>query len=302
MVAPTASATPAARYNNVVNPNIQPSFPLPNPGNGVLNSPLQGALTADQTQNISYSVPMSWTLPQFLPQLPVYPIARVPVTGNDVVGVAHALGAPGALDMVQQTTGAIVARVQVDGAPYTLTVYAGYGAPWFKLQADAPLPGTISSVRLRDQAAAWLQAHNLLHPDMRLLSIADGVVQYGQTVSGTTVLGSTALSFSFDSRGALRDLTDEYIVPHAPFSAPAASSNNAASDAIGGQQGFYNGPPASTVTGPAAVSALTLAYVGVQGTKNDYLQPVYVLSGAVPTSSSSPQPFAIYISALSTGN
>jgi len=294
---PTATATPA---HNQLFPSNQLSLPVPGVTNAILGSPLRDALGFDQTQNVSYTVPVSWTLPQFASSLPVYPIARTPVTTTDALAIARQLGARNSLGVIPGADGQLETRVQLDGAPYTLTVYAGYGTPWFKLRALSPAPGILSSVRLSTQAGAWLQEHNVQRPDMRLLSAGDGAVTYGQTMDGAALLGPSVLSLSFDSRGALRELIDEYIVPHAPIPWPSQSSNNAAYDAITGQ-GLYTGPTTATVTGPALVSSVSIAYVGVSGVKSDYLEPVYVLGGAIPTTAGpSPQPFDLYISALNS--
>lgn len=275
-------------------------MPLPYTSNAILGSPLQNALTPDQTQNISYTVAASWTLPQLGAPLPaVYPITRVPVTTTDVVEVARELGARVPRQLTPQADGSIVTELQLNGSPYSLTVSAGYGAPWFTLDALAPQPGSLSSVRLSNQADAWLRDHNLLRPDMRLLSAASGVVTYGQIIGGdTALLGPSALSLSFDGRGALREVTDNYIVLGTSMTAPLQSSNNAVSDALVNGLGLYTGPLTSTVTGVAEVNTLTIAYVGVRGAKNDYLEPVYVLGGAVPTAAG-PEPFNLYVSALS---
>ena len=290
--------------HNVIGPASRPSFLLPSADNTALDSPLQGALTTDNIQGISFTAPQTWTPPQLTsPYLPVYPIARVPVTTTDVLTVTRELGARDARDITLQGDGGIAAHVQVDGAPYTLTVYAGYGTPRFTLHALASEPGMLSSVRLTAQVSAWLQYHgNLLHPDMRALPPGNGVITYSQTVSDTAILGPVALSVSFDGRGALRDLSYDYIVPRAPILAPAQSSIIAANTAILTYDGqaLYSGPPPSTATGPAVVSGLTLAYVGVRDVKDDYLEPVYVLNGDVNVgaATASPQPFDLYISAL----
>jgi len=293
---------PTAAYHNVIGPASRPSFLLPSADNTALDSPLQGALTTDAIQGISFTAPQTWTPPQLTsPYLPVYPIARVSVTTTDVMTVTRELGARDARAITMQEDGGIAAQVQVDGASYTLTVYAGYGTPRFTLHAGASEPGTLSSVRLAAQASAWLQYHGtLLHPDMRALPPGDGVMTYSQTVSGTAILGPVALSLSFDGRGALRDLSYNYVVPRAPILAPAQSSIIAASTAILTYDGqaLYSGPPPTTATGPALVSGLTLAYVGVRDVKDDYLEPVYVLNGAVNVGAAGPQPFDLYISAL----
>lgn len=282
-------------------PSSRLSFPVPYAGNAILGSPLRNALTPDLTAGaISYTVPASWTLPQFMPSLPVYPIARMPVTDTDVLDIVRQLGARDPRDIAPQPDGQITALIQLDNAPYTLTVYPGYGAPWFRLQAVASEPGTLSSVRLNAQAAGWLQEHNLQRADMRLLSITDGAVTYGQSVGGATLLGPSVLSLSFDSRGALRELTDEYIVPRQPVQSPAQSSNAAASGVVVRGEGLYTGPLTSTVTGPALIDSLTISYVGVSGgVKSDYIEPVYVLGGTVPTTSG-PQPFSLYTTALAS--
>ncbi len=293
---------PTAAAHNVLVPASRQSFLLPSADNTALNSPLQDGLTTDAIQGISFTAPQSWTPPLLTSYyLPVYPIARVPVTTTDVMTVTRELGVGDARDITMQADGGIAAHIQVDGAPYTLTVYAGYGTPRFTLHALASEPGTLSSVRLTAQASAWLQYHGaLLHPDMRALPPSSGAITYSQTVSDTAILGPVALSLSFDGRGALRDLSYDYIVPNAPILAPAQSSIIAASTAILTYDGqaLYSGPPPTTATGPAVVSGLTLAYVGVRDVKDDYLEPVYVLNGDVNVGAAGPQPFDLYISAL----
>src|SRR5205823_10518922 len=75
---PTVTATPSptatARPNVVQIPLGKVDVPVPNPDNGLLSSPLEGALT--DAQPVSYSIPLSWTLPSVPPTLPVYPLTR----------------------------------------------------------------------------------------------------------------------------------------------------------------------------------------------------------------------------------
>jgi len=113
------------------------------------------------------------------------------------------------------------------------------------------------------------------------------------------ILGPTVLHLFFDARGRLRDLSSRYVAVQAPVPWPAQSSDQAVSDAMENGQGFFQGPAAASITGTATFAGVTLAYVGVHDSAgaDDYLEPVYVATGNVLTTSGA-QPFTLYASAL----
>ncbi len=297
------------------NPNIaQVSAPVPNPFNGMLDSPL-GSSVANQ-QPVSYTFAASLTIaaapyslglaqnPPMTPTLAVYPLTRTAVTTGDLPAVAEQLGVQDLLsEPAEDGNGNVMATVQFDGMPYTLTVSGGYGATWFSLQTAAPGTDSLLTSRLVKQAPLWLQAHGLWRPDLRPVGVEGGDAIYGQTTGGLAVLGSAGVRVGFDSRGVLRDLRWEYVVPGNPRFQSAQQPTPALQQVIDNQQ-LYQGPDPSIIRGPAVYSTLTLAYVGVQGFKNSngsiehaYLEPVYILGGTVPTEIGE-QPLSLYLLAL----
>jgi len=310
---PTATATP--RYI-VENPNIaRVSAPAPNPFNGVLDSPLDRSVANQQPVSYTFAAsltiaaaPYSLGLAQnspVTPTLAVYPLTRTAVTTRDVTAVTEQLGVQDLLsEPAEDGNGNVVATIQFDGMPYTLTVSGGYGATWFSLQAAETRTDSLLTGRLVTQAPLWLRAHGLWRPDLHPAGVQGGDAIYGQTAGGLTVLRSASVRVGFDSRGVLRDLRWDYVVPGAPTFQPALQPNAALQQVPGDQQFFYQGPDPSIIRGQAVYSTLTLAYVGVQGFKNGdgstehaYLEPVYILGGMVPTVSGD-QPLSLYLLAL----
>lgn len=256
--------------------------------------------TAQET--FGYTVSVSWqpSVPTRM-DFPVYPVKMAPVTGSDAVTIAHRLGAPTLLAAPEQgADGSVVATVQLDGILYTLTVSPGYGTPSFTLHAADAGVGTLTDTAVTSQASVWLQAHHLQYPGLYLRAAHDGVVDYGEVVSGgVPVLGPTVLHLFFDARGRLRDLSSRYVAVQTPVPWPAQSSDQAVSDAMENGQGFFQGPASASITGTATFAGVTLAYVGVHDSAgaDDYLEPVYAATGNVLTTSGA-QPFTLYASAL----
>lgn len=277
-------------------PLAKPQLPVPNPANGVLSSPLNGTLTI--TQPITFSVPTSWNLPQVPPVLPVYPLTPTVATVTDAYTVAQQIKMGGVLITPQvRSDGSVVTTVQVGSVPYTLTVSGGYGEIWFTLQSIYPLAGELSAVRLPAIAAAWLRAHNLMRPDLGAPAASAAGVSYGQMIGAAPLLGPGAVQLDFDGAGTLRSLRYEHVTAPLATMWPAGSPAIAAAAWVDQGRGFYSGPTTSVITGTAAISGMSLAYVGVHGVTSDYLEPVYVLAGAVPTLSGA-QPFTVYTTAL----
>lgn len=275
------------------------SLPWPNPDNGVLSSPLNGALTSAQQPN-TYHVPQDWVLPAVPATLSVYPITHTEVTTADAQTIARQLGVQTMLkDPEAQADGSMVATVLLDNQIYVLTVTPGYDTPWFTLQAMEPAPGDLLLSQVQGQATAWLASHHLARSDLRALTISGGGVDFGQSAGGVPLLGHVAVHLDFDGHGTLRDLSDAYVPATGAIAWPSEPPGLAASDAVAsGYQGLYQGPDGTQATGPAAVTDFSLSYVGVHGgTRRDYLEPVYMLTGTVPTATGA-QPFSLYIPAL----
>jgi len=287
---------------------------VPNPFNGVLDSPL-GNSVANQ-QPVSYTFAASLTIaaapyslglaqnPPMTPTLAVYPLTRTAVTTGDLPVVAKQLGVQDLLsEPAEDGNGNVVATIQFDGMPYTLTVSGGYGSTWFSLETAEPGTDSLLTSRLVKQAPLWLQAHGLWRSDLHPVGVQGGDAIYGQTTGGLAILGSAGVRVGFDSRGVLRDLRWDYVVPGDPKFQSAQQPIPALQQVIDNQQ-LYQGPDPSIIRGPAVYSTLTLAYVGVQGFKNSngsiehaYLEPVYILGGTVPTQIGA-QPLSLYLLAL----
>lgn len=280
---------------------------MPNPNNAVLFSPLSGALAADQP--VSYSLPPTTTLQ--LPQAPaslnaisptllVYPITPTEATITDAVGIMTHIGVQSTLMAPQgRADGTVVASVQLDNRPYTLTVYAGFGAPWFTLHAFTAGVGAPSAPRLAGWSDAWLRAHGLARPDLGVLVAYGTSAYYEQNVAGLPLLRPWAAVVSFDGSGVMRDLRYEYVVPGTRVQAPAQAPSAALAGAIEQGLGLYRGPAPSTLSGPPTITGLSIGYAGVHGAgTRDYLEPVYVLNGTVATTSGI-QGFSLYARALS---
>jgi len=296
----------------VENPNIaQVSAPVPNPINGIFDSPL-GSSVANQ-QPVSYTfaasltiaaVPYSLVQSPMTPTLAVYPLTRTAVTTADVPAVAEQLGVQDLLsEPAEDGNGNVVATIQFDGMPYTLTVSGGYGATWFSMQTTEPRTDSLLTSRLVKQAPLWLQAHGLWRPDLHPVGVQGGDAIYGQTAGGLAVLGSAGVRVGFDSRGVLRDLRWDYVVPGAPVFQSAQQPKPALQQIIDNQQ-LYQGPDPSIIRGQAVYSTQTLAYVGVQGFRSGdgsiehaYLEPVYIVDGTVPTAIGD-QSLSLYLLAL----
>lgn len=239
--------------------------------------------------------------------LPVYALAHSPVSranrARAVQAIAHQLGGDSVvMASAQANPGTANATVRIDGKGYALTLYDGYGAPWYDLRALRPGAGTLSATRTAERATSWLQDHHAGHSGLRVLSVRDGSIDYGQEAAGAPLLGPVALHLSFDGSGALRELHDAYIPTSESESAPALSVNdvNSLDGAITQGQGLYQGPQPRSVTGPAAIQTATLVYVGVRGLHADFLEPVYAVGGIAPTTDG-PRPFTIYAIALQYG-
>lgn len=302
---PTVTATPSPAATSTPNavriPLARPQAPVPNPDNAVLFSPLSGALAAGQP--VSYSLPQTTTLvlpPQaasltaISPTVSIYPITPTQVTATDAHAIMTQIGVQSVLmSPQQQSDGSIVASVQLDDVPYTLTVYSGFGAPWFSLQSYDTGVGAPSAPRLAGWAAAWLRDHNLAQPDLQLIVAYDNSAYYGQNVAGLPLLRPQAAAISFDGSGVMRSLRYEYVVPGKAIQVAAQQPQAAVTAAIAAGQGLYRGPAPNTFTGIPTITSLSMGYAGVRGPGRDYLEPVYVLNGTVATATGS-QGFNLY--------
>lgn len=301
----TATATPSPAATSTPNavriPLVRTQAPVPNPDNAVLFSPLSGALAAGQP--VSYSLPQTTTLvlpPQaasltaISPTVSIYPITPTQVTATAAYTIMSQIGVQSVLmSPQQQSDGSIVASVQLDEVPYTLTVYSGFGAPWFSLQSYNTGVGAPSAPRLAGWAAAWLRDHNLAQPDLQLIVAYDNSAYYGQNVAGLPLLRPQAAVISFDGSGVMRSLRYEYAVPGKAIQVAAQPPQAAVTAAIAAGQGLYRGPAPNTFTGIPTITSLSMGYAGVRGPGRDYLEPVYVLNGTVATTTG-PQGFNLY--------
>lgn len=278
-------------------PLAQVKLPPPSPSNALLSSPL--AATTYITQPIAFSFPVSWTLPQVPSQLPVYPLTTTAIGATNAYSVAQQLGGNGLLMAPQvRDDGSVLSTVQIGQTPYTLTVYSGYGGAWFTLQSIYPSVGQASSTRLPQLADAWLRAHGLMHSDLALRAVSGQGVTYSQSIDGVPLLGPTSVALDFDGSGVLRALRYEYVATTpAPLLVAAEPPTFAASSVTQGAGGLYSGPTIASTTGTFAITGISLAYAGVHGVTGDYLEPIYLLAGTVPTSSRL-DPFTMYVTAL----
>jgi hypothetical protein len=262
-----------------------------------LNSPLLYAQTF--TQTITSTVPASWTPPVMPVQLSVYPISITDPSPADAYNIAQRLGASGLLTTPNiQNNRSIIASLQLGTMPYTLTVYSGYGTVWFSLQAVYPPVGRLSSVRAARAADDWLRSHGLLLPGLTQAVEPDGHVQYSESIGGVPLLGPVAVSIDLDGGGVLQYLRYEVVAASTPASLLAAQSPAiATSNWVTQGAGYYQGPNPATLTGPATIDSLSLAYVGLRDRGQHYLVPIYVLRWSAP-SASGQQTLTVYTSAL----
>lgn len=289
---PSPSATPA---HAPAIPLDQPAPAVPNASNGLLGSPLNGAAAYAQ-QPLSYTVASTLTL-AVPPLVPVYPLTATDPSLVNALTIARSLGATSIQSgPTVQPDNSIVTALHIGATPYTLTVFDGYGTPRYILHAMTASVGHASAARIAGWATVWLHTHGLARPDLRLLDVAGDTASFGQAIGGIPLLGSAAIQLSFDGQGVLHDLSYAYVRPATAVSWALQPPAIAAAAAIDQGQGLYRGPGADTVAGPAAINTITVAYAGVHGSQ-DYLEPVYVLTGTVPTASG-PQPFSLYVPAL----
>jgi hypothetical protein len=245
------------------------------------------------------TVPASWAPPSMPAQLSVYPISLTDPSPADAYGIAQQLRASGLLTAPSiQNNRSIVTSLQLGTMPYTLTVYSGYGAVWFSLQAVYPPVGRLSSVRAAHAADDWLRSHGLLIPGLTQAVEPDGRVQYREIIGGVPLLGPVAISIDLDGGGVLQSLRYEVVAtPTPPALLAAQSPAIATSNWVTQGVGYYNGPDPAILTGPATIDGLSLAYVGLRDKGQDYLVPIYVLTWRAP-SASGPQTFTVYTPAL----
>ena len=321
LIAPSATAAPAQPTPIVaaVEPAVSPTphlasvvitstrvpatapvalLPVPAPANAVLQSPLQVALPMP----LGADVLPAAALPARVPSLAVPEVSVRPVSTDAVRRLAGRMGlildpeAQVALNSVAPFSNSTTVAGVLDDASYLMTVESSLGGPAVSLEIiarAATVTATAQAGSTSDAAVvtqALLTRLRLWHDNLYLKTISAPdattgalTITFGQLVGVLPLVNYDAVTVRLGVDGRLLGLRYRYVETDGSQSYPTRGPLQALVDLRRGAS-LYVGP--TLPPSPALlVSNVSLAYVGVQGTDpaTVHLEPVYVISGTVPT-------------------
>jgi len=273
-------------------------LPVPAPANAVLQSPLQAALPMP----LGADVLPAAALPTRVPLLAVPEVSVRPVSADAVRRLAGRMGlildpeAQVALNSVAPFSNSTTVAGVLDDASYLMTVESSLGGPAVSLERvarAATVTATAQAGSTSDAAVvtqALLTRLRLWHDNLYLKTISAPdattgavTITFGQLVGVLPLVNYDAVTVRLGVDGRLLGLRYRYVETDGSQSYPTRGPLQALVDLRRGAS-LYVGP--TLPPSPALlVSNVSLAYVGVRGADpaTVHLEPVYVISGTVPT-------------------
>ena len=290
-------------------------LPAPASANAVLQSPLQAALPMP----LGADVLPAAALPARMPSLAVPEVSVRPVSADAVRRLAGRMGlildpeAQVALNSVAPFSNSTTVVGALGDARYRMTVESSLGGPSVSLEMIARATPDVTTAQASSTSDAAVAAQALLtrlrlwHDNLYLKSIGapDAVTgavttTFGQSVGVLPLVNYDAVAVGVGVEGRLLSLRYRYVETDGSQSYPTRDPLQALVDLRKGAS-LYVGP--ALPPSPALlVSNVSLAYVGVQSADpaTVHLEPVYVISGTVPTGDGGIA-FTAYDSALARG-